>query len=94
VIGLLRGIFEAVITMLVLRFVMRLFTPAPPSRQAGHTHAGPAPRGERVGGTLVRDPHCGTYIPQSKAIHVGQGSSALYFCSAACRDAYAAAHAR
>jgi YHS domain-containing protein len=40
----------------------------------------------------VRDPQCGTYLPQTRAIRVGSGSDAQYFCSAACRDAYRAAH--
>jgi hypothetical protein len=48
--------------------------------------------GERKGGTLVRDPNCGTYIPEARAITLGSGSHALHFCSAACRDAYTAAH--
>jgi YHS domain-containing protein len=43
---------------------------------------------ERSGGTLVRDPQCGTYIPESRAIRVGSGDRTLYFCSNACRDAY------
>ena len=39
---------------------------------------------ERAGGTLVRDPNCGTFIPESRAVVAG----ALRFCSTACRDAY------
>jgi YHS domain-containing protein len=43
---------------------------------------------ERLGGTLVRDPHCGTYILESTALQVRAGHETLHFCSAACRDAY------
>jgi uncharacterized protein len=49
---------------------------------------------ERAGGTLVQDPQCGTYLPKSRALAIGAGGDAKYFCSQACRDAYAAAHSR
>jgi hypothetical protein len=45
---------------------------------------------ERAGGTLVRDPHCGTYVPESRAIRAGSE----HFCSTKCRDAWLAAHGR
>ena len=56
----------------------------PPSRDRAATKPP-----ERVGGTLVRDPQCGTYIPESRAIRTGSGGEVQYFCSTACRDAYA-----
>lgn len=37
---------------------------------------------------LVRDPVCGTFVVPSKALVVGAGSSAKYFCSTRCRDEY------
>ncbi len=49
---------------------------------------------ERSGGTLVQDPQCGTYLPKSRALALTAGGEAKYFCSPACRDAYAAAHSR
>ncbi|OYV97325.1 MAG: hypothetical protein B7X11_06520, partial [Acidobacteria bacterium 37-65-4] len=51
------------------------------------------PQPERVGGQLVRDPQCGTYVPESSAITVTREGETLHFCSDTCRDAYAAAHA-
>jgi hypothetical protein len=78
---------RVVVILLVVRFILRLIwharRPAAPQRRR------PA---ERAGGTLVRDPNCGTHVPESRAITVGHGPSALHFCSTACRDAYAAAH--
>jgi uncharacterized protein len=83
-------ILRALLLLMVLRFVLRLLFP--PRRPVG-----PAPRGarpqERLGGELVRDPQCGTYVPKGKALAIGSGDATLYFCSAACYDAYAAAHA-
>ena len=49
---------------------------------------------ERAGGTLVRDPECGTYIPASRALRVGSGDQVQYFCSTACRDTFAGRQAK
>ena len=79
-------IIRAIIILIVLRFLLRLFfgpRPQPPKRRTAP--GGPV---ERVGGELVRDPHCGTYIPKARAIAVGSGSDTRYFCSATCRDAF------
>jgi hypothetical protein len=90
---LLIWIARLVFIIFVLRAISRLFG-APAS--AGARRAGSAPPRqppERAGGTLVRDPQCGTYIPLSRALTVGGGADALHFCSSACRDAWTAAHA-
>ena len=87
--GVLIWIVRALAVLLLLRFVLRaLFGP---KRQMGgaRPRGGPAP--ERLGGELVRDPHCGTYIPKSRAVVVGSGPDAQYFCSTKCRDAYTGA---
>lgn len=42
------------------------------------------------GVALVRDPVCGTYVVPSRAITSGRGASLQHFCSARCRDQYAA----
>jgi hypothetical protein len=60
----------------------------------GPRAAGPrpaAPPAERAGGTLVRDPQCGTYVAESSAIVVGSGADRVSFCSTDCRDRYLAA---
>lgn len=82
---LLLLVFRVIIVLLIVRFVLRFIASI---REGARPAARPRPMAERTGGTLVRDPNCGTYLPESRAITVG----ALHFCSSACRDAYAAAH--
>ena len=85
--ALLTWVLRALVALLLIRFVLRLFArrgPAGRPRTRRQT--------ERVGGTLVRDPQCGTYIPQAKALTTGSGSSVVHFCSTDCRDAWVAAH--
>lgn len=87
------NLLERIIQLLVILLVVRLIANALfGARRRQPRPTSPAAPGERVGGTLVRDPQCGTYLPQTRAIRVGSGSDAQYFCSATCRDAYRAAH--
>jgi hypothetical protein len=78
------------ILLLIVRLIIRGVTAMMRSRRPGD----PVQMPERTGGTLVRDPQCGTYIPESRAIVVGSGGDAHYFCSLRCRDAWTAAHGR
>ena len=39
---------------------------------------------------LVRDPVCGTFVVPASAPSVGTGAQMRFFCSEACRRAYAA----
>jgi uncharacterized protein len=78
--------------LLLIRMILRGLFAARSSK--ARTQGRPAPgdraRGqERIGGELVRDPNCGTYIPKTRAFVVGSGDAAQYFCSTECRDAYA-----
>jgi uncharacterized protein len=85
---------RALFILLIVRMVLRLFFPPRPrqtSRGPARGRAGGGRTPEVVGGELVRDPQCGTYIPKTRALTVGSGEQILYFCSAACRDAYALA---
>jgi YHS domain-containing protein len=88
IVGLLEWIGRALFVFFIFRVVARLF-----SGGARPASRGAAPTGnpEREGGTLVRDPQCGTYVPKSRSFQVGHGATALYFCSTDCRDKYAAA---
>lgn len=74
--------------LLLLRLVVRMLfgTRTPMSRRGAPRTQPKSP--ERLGGELVRDPQCGTYIPKSRAIAVGAGDAKQYFCSTNCRDAY------
>ena len=76
--------FRIILILLIIRFLLNLFSRRPIA--AGRQRSQTAP--ERIGGTLVRDPHCGTYVPQTNAIAVRRGASSIYFCSAGCRDAW------
>jgi YHS domain-containing protein len=81
---LLAWLIEAVVVIVLVRAVMRLFgARAAAPRQP----SAPQPL-ERAGGTLMRDPNCGTYVPASRALQVRSGQETLYFCSATCRDAF------
>ena len=87
---LISWLFDVLIIIFVIRAIMRLVTGgSAPARPRERTSVP-----ERSGGTLVRDPQCGTYVPESRAIRLGSGAQARYFCSTACRDAYAAAEAK
>ena len=78
--------------ILVVMFVVRLLLQALFGRRPATLRRPAARTTERLGGTLVRDPQCGTYIPESKALTIGKGASARHFCSVACRDKWTAAH--
>ena len=89
---LVSWLIRFIILTIVINMVIRLFVakrrPSPSMPGGGRRARMP----ERQGGTLVRDPHCGTYIPQSNALRLGNGEGAQYFCSDGCRAAWSAAH--
>jgi uncharacterized protein len=45
-------------------------------------------RREQLGGEMVCDPVCETYVPKSTAIEKKMNGETLYFCSQPCLDAY------
>jgi hypothetical protein len=49
------------------------------------TTAGPAPAAA-VGGEMVRDRVCNTFVPRDRALRALIGGQEMHFCSAACRD--------
>jgi hypothetical protein len=72
------------VVLLVLRMLFRMVA----SRRSVPTRAS-----QRIGGTLVRDPHCGTYLPPERALTLTTSDGVLHFCSASCRDAWTSSHA-
>ena len=79
-------ILRGLILLLVLRFVLQLVFGAATRPTRRRKNVAKAP--ERLGGELVRDPQCGTYVPKARAIAVGSGPETKYFCSATCREKY------
>jgi hypothetical protein len=90
---LVRAIVLTILVNLILRLVTGSRRPTQANRSGprGPMPASPVSQ-ERVGGTLVQDPQCGTYVIQSRAIRTGSGDQVRYFCSDGCRTAYLAAH--
>ena len=82
------------VRLLILILIVRLIVRGVTAMMRAGASDRPAQMPERVGGTLVRDPHCGTYIPASRALVAGTGADVHSFCSATCRDAWLAAHGR
>jgi len=80
VIALLRGIIG-----LITKGVAGLFEPdgggaaSGRPRQAGKTG---------MGGELMKDPVCGTYVSPAAALTKSAGGHTHYFCSEACRDRF------
>jgi hypothetical protein len=79
---LLRTILEAIVVLLVVRAVWRMFsgmvTISAGTRRTTATRREPPPV------KLVRDPVCGTYVSPDLAISDGN----TYFCSEKCRHEY------
>lgn len=82
-------IIRIILVLLVIRLLMRFFAGLREGLTGGRTSSGQVP-GPRVGGRLVRDPQCGTHVPESNALRLGTGETAVYFCSETCRDRWAA----
>jgi YHS domain-containing protein len=66
-------------------WMLRGFLNSPAGRES-------APAQQPIVGSrrLVRDPVCGVHIAEERAIPLRAGGEVLHFCSAACRDQYAA----
>jgi YHS domain-containing protein len=88
---LLIWIVRLVVLLLIVRFVVTMIRQAMQhSRGAGPAAGSRSKRPvERLGGTLVQDPQCGTYLPKERALAVTVGGSTQYFCSDKCRDEWA-----
>jgi hypothetical protein len=78
-------VFEALLWLLVLRFVLRAFA----SLFAGARPAASSPRQRpavRAAEDLVLDRVCHTYVLRSRALSARVAGREELFCSAACRD--------
>jgi uncharacterized protein len=88
---LIEDVIRVVIVVLLVRMVLRFISSFTSSSAAGtRSRQASSAAPERQGGTLVRDPQCGTYVPESRAVALNAGQEVLHFCSTACRDAWQA----
>ena len=76
-------VLRVIILMLVVRALWRLLS----GIIEGATPPASSGRSEKTL-PLVRDPVCGTYVTQSRALSAGQGDATRYFCSERCRAEY------
>lgn len=80
---LVRIILFLLLVLMALRAVMRFV--------AG-LMAGVAPRPStaprQVGGHMIKDPICGTYVVQGRALTAMRGGETAWFCSARCQHAW------
>jgi YHS domain-containing protein len=71
-----------------LRSILRTFFAGFRRSAPGSGNPPPPPPSVRAGGTLYKDPVCGTYVSSDSAIAQNVGGQMVYFCSAECRDKY------
>ena len=49
-------------------------------------------KAREIDDVMIKDPYCGAYFPQRKAVHLNFNGKDLQFCSTRCKDAFLAAH--
>jgi YHS domain-containing protein len=49
---------------------------------------GSAPTSRQVGEHMVKDPVCGTYVVQARALTAMRGQQTAWFCSSRCQQAW------
>jgi hypothetical protein len=88
-------VVQALLWLLVLRFVLRTLASAVSFTRVRPVPPGPGPRPQvRAPEDLVLDRVCRTYVPRSGAILARVAGHEEAFCSAACRDRALAAVTR
>jgi uncharacterized protein len=80
-----RLIIAFVIVYLVYRMGKIFFSPSAKERRSF-----PGSPASITGEDLVKDPYCGTYVPESSAFTVDINGETLYFCSKECLEKYKA----
>jgi len=75
--------------MLIVGGLLRGLMGVPQTSGGGPSAPPRTGREPQSSGTLVRDPVCGTYVPQARALTARTASGGTaFFCSEACRSAY------
>ena len=75
-------ILRTLIVLLIVRAIWRFLS------GVVHGAAGQQRIPSQQGVPLVRDPVCGTFIDQSRALTARRGGTLHYFCSERCRGEY------
>ena len=75
-------ILRTLVVLLIVRAVWRFLS------GVVHGAAGQQRIPPQQGVPLVRDPVCGTFVDQSRALTAGRGGTLQYFCSERCRGEY------
>ena len=87
----LRELVLPLLFFLFLRsLLVRLFSSRRKPVRRPAANQAPSPP-QRTGGTLYKDPVCGTYVSGDSAVTLTLNGETLYFCSRECWDKY---HAR
>lgn len=85
--NLIQWILRLLVVLFIVRFVATMVRQAlGRGRNDAARERAPRRPAERIGGTLVQDPQCGTYLPKDRALAVTSGGTTHYFCSDRCRD--------
>ena len=82
----LTWVVRVLVVLLLIRLAVQLFRGALGSSGRPTSKRSATKPPERIGGALVKDPQCGTFVPKDRAIVHGRGDAAEYFCSTSCRD--------
>jgi YHS domain-containing protein len=85
---------RVLVILFVIRLIVSFLRGTLTAGRTPTTRRRPSGPPERVGGKLVRDPECGTYIPEERAVKYGRGDQTQFFCSVACRDKWLARNER
>ena len=96
---MLRGIVYALLSILLITFIRGvvgiltkgvgdLFKEEQAARGPGEGSGGGRAAPKEVGGELVKDPVCGTYVSTASAFQRTVGGKTHVFCSEECRNAF------
>jgi uncharacterized protein len=79
---ILRFLWYLLLGFLVFKLIQALRGSLMPPRNS--SNQGPGGKGEK----MVKDPQCGTYVPQSEALTETVAGKTHYFCSPECREKF------
>ncbi len=79
---MIRFLWYLLVGFLILKLIQALRGMLKPPRRSANQDLGG--KGEK----MVRDPQCGTYVPQSEALSETVAGKTHYFCSPECREKF------